>query len=228
MRTQVGKSIASVHKEFFEDAKHLGALEPDLLERLPEVASRLRFTRLRRESTAVLDELREGAGKVGPVELNAALSAATYLLTHMEASDTADAVIADMQELGLATPENRQGYERLVSATLRLKQGDFARRDRVRRAAINVLDTLTALRWEVDLRAVLESPAEYEQDPSAYQPKVLGFTPVVVVELKVGEDSRVVFQLDERDLAMVRDQILAMEKDFKEAVSSHRGKGILK
>jgi hypothetical protein len=223
MKSQLfSKQDYTNYQRFPKDIKTTFDLQPEVLARLPDFALEALETPTSREQDNVFQGAANSLG-VPRAQLDRALMIAGFFLKEFApdgdaASDDTATLLSDLAEL-FGLPENKtQGMRTFLDKLRELAQNRKETQIIMRtQATLNsALPILDSVRVAVDIRAVFDHDYNYDQDVSAFSPKLLGTVPLGILELNLSgcDTERVCLQLSTRSLQVLIDHLVALQKQM--------------
>ena len=138
--------------------------------------------------------------------------------------DTAEGFAKDLTDLGFIPAENVAEAQKFLVALFGEIQKDNLRRLQ-KTFANSLLPSFTGVSSLIDFRAVFDQPYRFGSELESYQPRCVGFVPVVLVRLRRdgSEFKTFEFQCEPRDLELLISHLQAALKELGSAKNSLPG-----
>jgi len=220
MKTRLGSTIATAGSSFRNDlGKAIAGTTPGILPQLACFFADARLAKTRREGQDILANARVKLPELTNEAFDSSLGIIAYFFSILKPEDQLLDVLDDLDQLQIINDNNRPHLETLLQTILEIYNQRYRRDIRIKTTQQNIVPTLSGIDWEIDLRSVLEKPLSIHDLAQNFDPKILGFTPVVVVKISIenDEEQSFCFQLNERSLNILKNQVLGMEKHFQAA-----------
>lgn len=207
-----GSTDIDTKEEFRKDFGLLLKLDSSGLEALLEELARLLLAGSRRERRDIIGKLGERLA----VETRVLASAGEVLLFLAnrfvkEEKESVEDLVADLRDVGLLPDERVDDFRSFLSGIRDQVEAELRLADLEKRTLASGAKNLRGIGAVVDFRPVIPNYYETGTDIASYDPICKGFAPVIMVSLKLDDDT-VYFQLDERDLKELVDHLTAAQK----------------
>ena len=223
MRTRIFNNFANYSKDFRDDFAVLWRLPEQVLMGLVPLIPRLAKTRTVGEKKVAMDNAVAELGG-SPADVLNALNLLLFIYGQWNPiRDTAESFLKDLGDLSLV-PEEKVELAKpfLIEFLSAVEKDNTYRLEKI--FAAQLLPCYEGCSTVVDFRAVIRHPfgSGLEDDLEHYDPKCIGFIPVVVIELKrdSGDPLSFVFQCEEDSLEMLIEGLNAALRDLKSARES--------
>jgi hypothetical protein len=132
--------------------------------------------------------------------------------------DSAQALAADLMELGIILPEKAQFTENWLARVRDVAMSALSIAHRKSSSADTALPTLASIDVAVDFRGVFDHEFDaLKEKVTSYSPKCIGVEPVAVFRLRLSHapQENVCFQTDRRSLRLLQDYLTSAEKELE-------------
>jgi hypothetical protein len=207
-------------KQFAEDINAVANLtfSPASLGTIAKSVSEYILAPESRGEVKALETLRQEC-PLSPAEMEAVLGVGAFLLHGFDEKDSIDDIMADIETLGLIDPSKFSNMRAFFVAFLAEFKDRFAAANLAKSAQRSGLNIIRGVTHLVDLRAVVENPWELDQDVGRYKPSVKRLVPVAIVKMRLSGDEEFVFQMDHRTLAVLQNELRAIEKELDQTIA---------
>lgn len=221
MKSNLFSKIDLMRSDTFSKDMHvLVEIDPEILTKLPKYA----YDSMAAPTTQETDLVHEKASKdlgVPVSKLKHAIVLSEYFMRTFTSDgeaekDTCEDIVSDIQTL-IEFDESRK--EKLVeyfenTKKLGKEKADYLVRRRLH--AQSSLPNLKSISSVVDYRIVFDKDIKVGQNIDDYNPKCLGAIPVCIIEvgLSGGDIKEISFQIDEKAIRLIIDELLALEKQI--------------
>ena len=216
MRTSIFTKFPDLSKDFREDFAVVWNLpENQRLALIPYVLESLK-TKTTGERKEVVEKAVYEIGGKAP-DLLRAMKSLVFLSREWDPTqDTPENLLKDLGELALIPSERAQEGKRFLLDFLNEIQKDNVRRLHKSYAG-SLLPYLESVSTLIDFRAVFEKPFHMGDKIKDYEPRCIGFVPVIVVRMtrSSGDPVSFEFQCEPNDMRLIITQLQAAMKDFE-------------
>lgn len=210
---------------FMKDMKKALALEPEILAKLPGLASRVLAAS---GGTAVAEIADEASGLLGVPRSNLddCISITVFFLRKFAEADDAESdkpedIASDVQELFKLSEEKRITLIDYFNNIRELADKDVKLIILRKAHARSSLPNLVSITTTVNFRVVFDKYFKQGIDLNSFSPKCLGTIPIGIINLNL-EDSpykEISFQTDKKSLRWLIESLVALEKQIDLAQS---------
>lgn len=226
MRTSIFNKFADLPQEFRDDFATLWDLPEQQRTRLTAYVSELFKAGTTGQCKKITDRAVSEIGGPAPPILRLLKLLQFISQEWNPMNDTPEDFLRDLGELALVPSEKAAEGHRFLLDFLSVVQADNQRRLQ-KIYASSLLPSLVGVSCLVDFRAIMERPfgSGLEDAIEQYQPRCLGFAPVIIVSVKCdsGHPNNFKFQCEPQELRIMMDQLQAALKDFESAKLSLPG-----
>jgi hypothetical protein len=224
MRTSIFTSFTQLPKEFREDFNTLWNLPAAQRTALIPYVSEISKIELSKEREELMNKAVSEIGGDIP-DLLRVLKLLHFISSEWNPFwDTPENFLKDIGELKLIPSEKAQESKSFLLEFLSEIKKDNLRRLR-KIYANSLLPSLESIKTLIDFRAVFENPFHLGDKIKDYEPRCIGFVPVILVRISrdSGNPKNFEFQCEQNDLQLIISQLQATLKDLENGKMSIPG-----
>lgn len=220
MKSELFREHPDVSKTFAEHVAIVAKVQfPDgIRQRLPGILSQLVFASTSRDEARIIAELRS-EWPLPADELQALLGVGHFFLRNVGENDTADVIVEDLPALTGLSEDDAASLHPFVASLVEEAQRSFKDLRRIYRTQISGLKVIQGITHLMDLRAVIPNAGDMDSGIESYHPKIQRLVPVAILKLRFDDNEEAVFQMDERTLDLLLEDIMQLKKEFQATVS---------
>jgi len=151
--------------------------------------------------------------------MEAILRVGGFFLQKMEIEDSVDDIMADLSTKAAIDAKKLPRIRPFVKALLDECKNKFNAKKLARSTQSSGLKIIKGVTHIVDLRPVVSNRIELEEDIAEYKPVVNSLVPIAILALRLSGDDEFVFQMDNRTLKILQNELQAIEKELTEAIA---------
>ena len=226
MRTSIFTSFPDLPKDFKEDFERLWALPEEQRSALIQYVTELARAETIGDTKRITDRASNEIGGDIPDVLRSLKLLRFISRQWNPVNDTPENFLRDLSELALVPSDRLDEAKRfLLDFLSELQKDNYRRLQKI--YANGILPSLAGIEALIDFRAIIERPfgAGVDDKLEDYEPRCVGFVPVVIIGLTrdSGDPSTFQFQCEPEDLRILLNRLEATLKELESAKSSLPG-----
>lgn len=213
------------NKKFKEDLPKLLSLSEKVLSEFPSIIADVHFSNTNSEADEIFLNAAEQFD-VDESKLRIAFQVGGAFIAELSPegdgrNDIVENIVDDISEVMELDKEKVSRLSLFLQSAKHVAEEKYYKSQKKKQYEQSGMPTLVGISGTVNLRAIYEKQYESNEDVEDYSPKCEGITPVAILKLRLDSDSpieNIFFQMTAREIRMVVEHLISMEKQIDEVV----------